>query len=350
MTHNKNNGDIPPSQTPQPPTSGDAFQMMLQMQRQQMEMQERMTALMSHIIAPPDTPAPIPQQNRPLRAKLERPTIDADCTDNRWIIFRDAWTRYKQMASLTLEAEIRNELRSACSTKVNEMLFNFVGPDVLNNATEDELLDYIKSVSVKAVHPEVYRQQFFTLRQSDCESVTNFISRLKAQAMLCAFNGKGSCAQDACIVSYSEDMVKSQLIAGLRNPAHQSKVLSEMEALKTLDLVTTRLLALESTERASTHLRPSSEVAPITNQPFYRRDNKRNPISDPQKSKSCAGCGQQLHPKGRSSCPAWQKNCRKCGKPNHFASACRSSSSSATSASITDEPPLILSHIQTEPL
>ena len=156
----KNSGDVPPRQTP---STEDAFQLMLEMQKQQMEMQKKMTALMTHIITPTHTAPATLSQNRPLRAKLERPTIDADCTDNHWIIFRDAWDRYKEMVSLTLTTEIRNELRSACSPKVNEMLFNFVGPDVLN---DDELMDFIKSVAVKAVHPEVYRQQFFTLRQS----------------------------------------------------------------------------------------------------------------------------------------------------------------------------------------
>ena len=117
---------------------------------------------------------------------------------------------------------------------------------------------------------------FFTLRQSDCESITNFISQLKAQAMLSTFNSKGSCNQNDCSVSFSEDMVKSQLIAGLRNPTHQSKVLSEMEALKTFELVTTRLLVLESTERASTHFRPPREVAAVAHQRSRRDKRKKN--------------------------------------------------------------------------
>jgi len=89
------------------------------------------------------------------------------------------------MAGLTAAGEIRNELRSACSPSVNELLFNFVGPDALRVASERELLDYIKSVAVKSVHPEVYRQQFFVMRQSDGESITSFIARLNSQAMLC---------------------------------------------------------------------------------------------------------------------------------------------------------------------
>ena len=348
---NRDANNIPPAQPP--PANQEepnAMQLMLRMQQQQMEMQQQMAALMTQLIPAPGVPNQ--QTRRPTRAKLERPTIDADCSDNRWIIFRDAWARYKEMASLTSASEIRNELRSACSEKINEMLFNFAGPDALNNATENELMNHIKTVAVRAVHPEVYRQQFFTMRQTDGESVTNFISRLKAQAMLCAFNSKGSCNTEGCTVSFFEDMVKSQLIAGTRNPSHQSKVLSEMEGLKTLDQVTSRLLALESTERASTHFRPSSEVAPIFQQQRQNNKAKFLPKSSPQKpGTNCVGCGHAFHPKGRSACPAWQKTCRKCGKPNHFSSVCRSSNPSTTNAAMTiEENPFELSSIITEPL
>jgi len=175
------------------------------------------------------------------------------------------------MTSLTDGTVIRNELRSTCSPKVNELLFNFVGPEVLNTASEENLLKYIKSVAVKVVHPEVYRQQFFNLRQSDCETVTCFISRLKAQTMLCDFKTKGSCNTPDCASSYASDMIRSQLIAGIRNPTHQTKVLTEIATLKTLDDLTSRLFALEATDHASSQFRSpfenaSSDVTPIKSQ------------------------------------------------------------------------------------
>ena len=346
MTKNKSAPVILPAATASAP---DTLQMMMEMQHQQMEMNKQFADIMRQFI--PTTPASettMIQSHRPNHTKIERPTIDADCTDNQWMVFCDSWSRYKEMASLTSVTEIRNELRSTCSSKINEMLFNFVGPNALNQASEDELMNYIKSVAVKAIHPEVYRQHFFTLRQSDCESITNFISRLKAQAMLCAFNSEGSCNQNDCSVSFSEDMVKSQLMAGLRNPTHQSKVLSEMEALKTSELVTTRLLALESTERASTHFRPTSEVAAVAHQQSRRDEGKR---IEPPKPKNCSGCGNQIHPKSRSTCPAWNKYCRKCGKLNHFATVCRSPNKNASvsaATTVVESTPFVITSVQAE--
>jgi len=156
MAQNQN-GESP--QTPAPEES-PAITLMLQMQQQQMAMQQQMANLMSKLVPPTTGEDEPPRINRPVRAKIERPVIDADCSDNQWVIFQDAWERYKQMASITTNVEIRNELRSACSSKVNEMLFNFVGPETLNTVTELDLLKHIKAVAVRAVHPEIYRQQF----------------------------------------------------------------------------------------------------------------------------------------------------------------------------------------------
>ena len=166
--------------------------------------------------------------------------------------------------------------------------------------------------------------------------------------MLSAFNSNGSCNQNDCSVSFSEDMVKSQLIAGLRNPTHQSKVLSEMEALKTFELVTTSLLALESTARASTHFQPPREVAALAHQQSRRDEGKR---IEPPKPKNCSGCGNQIHPKGRSTCLAWNKYCRKSGILNHFATVCRSPNKNASVSAATtldESTPFVITSVQAE--
>lgn len=300
----------------------DPISFMLQMQQQQqLTMQEQMTNLMARLL-PTGQHAPTPL-SRHSRVKPERPVIEPDSSDNKWIIFKDAWLRYKEMTQLNDPTEIRNELRSACNSSVNEMLFNFIGPDALHNATEEQLLEYIKSVAVKTVHPEVYRQQFFVMRQSDGETITSFISRLKSQAMLCAFN----CGNQQCTMSFSEDMIKSQIIAGLRDTSHQSKILAEITSLPTLNDLTRRLLTLESTARASNHFRPA-EITQVAQ--FKSASSRKFPPPDKTKNDNgkCKGCGHKAHPKGRRQCPAWGKSCHKCGKENHFSTTCHGTASS----------------------
>lgn len=296
-----------------------------------------MTNLMSQLIPQqPSNHLPTPHQQR---MKPIRPTIEADSSDNKWVIFKDAWQRYKEMAALRNPNEIRNELRSACSSSVNEMLFNFVGPDALQGATEEQLLSFIKSVAVKSIHPEVYRQQFFQMRQGDGETITTFVSRLKSQAMLCNFKRKCDCTTAHCNTTYSEDMIKSQVIAGLRDVSHQSKVLTEVSALPTLQALIERLLTLESTARATNHFQPSDSSSTSAIKSDYQKSKfhkqatppstsaGRNNKSKPQPLNKCKGCGRTRHPEGRRACPAFGKICSNCSKPNHYSTVCFSSPS-----------------------
>lgn len=318
LTMSQDNGAPPVAPLPDAPPPSQA-EMIVQMQQQHLEMQKTMTTLFAQLpsLLPAANPSSVGGRSR---AKLTRPVIDADSTDNRWIIFKDEWSRYKEMAGLSSERDIRNELRAACSQKVNEMLFNFIGPDALLTTSENDLLGFIKSVAVKTVHPEVYRQHFYKLKQSDGETITSFISRLKAQAMLCGFNRSGTCGDNGCTPSYADEMIRSQLIAGLRHSSHRSKVLSEMELLTTLSQLTTRLLTLESTERASSVFQSPHQ----TTSDVSALKSKLSSHPPSNNNKTCIGCGKPFHPKGRSTCPAYGKTCRNCNKLNHFANVCRS--------------------------
>lgn len=318
-----------------------ALAMMLEMQKQQKAMQEQWTQFMSQVlptVARNNPPSLTSERNR--CSKPDRPKISADCSDNKWIIFTDAWRRYKQMTHLQTIQEIRNELRSTCDSNVNEMLYNFVGPDALDRATEEELLSYIKSVAVKTIHPEVYRQQFISMRQSDNETITHFISRLKSQAMLCNFSRKCDCDNQNCEISYSENMIMSQVIAGLLSSTHRTKILNEMSSIETLTQMTDRLITLEATAQANEHFKPSlpapSDVSGVKSD--YQR-NKRSDLkqksqgsnrpNNQEGDRKCRGCGYNRHPKGREQCPAQGKKCNNCGKLNHFANVCMSSKTNA---------------------
>ena len=82
------------------------------------------------------------------------------------------------MTAITEIGMIRLELRAACSQDVNRLLFEYVGADALNTATEEEMLGYIKSVAVKGTHKEVHRMKFFRLSQMYGETITQFVARI----------------------------------------------------------------------------------------------------------------------------------------------------------------------------
>ena len=290
------------------------------------------------------TPSLASAQRDAKKRRPDRPVIEANLSDSDWALFNDTWGRYKAMLAMSDVEEIRMELRAACSPDVNKLLFEFVGPSTLNTATEAELLEHIKSVAVKGVHKEVHRMNFSKIRQSDGENITHYVARLKSQASLCSFTIKCGCEES---VSYAEEMVSQQLVAGLRNHDHQAKILSEATVLTSLKLKVDRPQSLEATDESAIKLHsPIGQTSASAAKSSYKQSGAKDgkKVQDANKKKSekpCNTCGRTDH-YGRSmsfkDCPASKKKCNNCGKEGHFTVVCRSKTSkSAASANDEDE-------------
>ena len=95
----------------------------------------------------------------------ERPSVGLDISESQWALFIDSWNRYKNICRLTEPNVIRNELRAACTDEVNRLLFELIGPESLNTATENYMLQQIRLITVKGLHKEVQRQIFHSMVQ-----------------------------------------------------------------------------------------------------------------------------------------------------------------------------------------
>ena len=182
----------------------------------------------------------------------EPPVIHAGQTDNQWLLFLDAWERYKGLSNLNKPERIRNELRDACAVDVNELLFELYGPQQLNSImSEDQLLEAIHKVAVESVHEEVHRQTFFRMKQDIGEPIKKFMARLKAQANMCNFKVEIPCAhmpaesEGMHLVSFSEAMLSHQLVSGLVDEEWKEKMLGEADTLNSLSKKFDRLLCME---------------------------------------------------------------------------------------------------------
>ena len=195
----------------------------------------------------------------------------------------------------------------------------------------------------------MYRWDYNNLSQKEDEPITKYVARLKSRAVLCNFNVKCKCGEKA---SYAEEMVSQRLVAGLSNPDHQSRILSEAQDLPDLKTKIERLVSLETTDEAAMKIRATPATASTRSGALkssqYKKE-KRNPggsgdrvdrkksfspRSQPQWRKRCRGCGQTSHANGkplvRSECPAWGKKCDSCGVENHFAKVCEKRQSRAS--------------------
>ena len=300
------------------------------------------------------------------RMKPKRPTVKDQLDGIGWDIFLDAWTRYKKIADLNDEEEICMELREACSEDVNQLIYQFVGATELNRVdlTEDDLLNHIKTVAVKSIHPEVHRWNFNQLRQDEGEGITRYVGRLKSKAALCDFTVKCACNRD---IIYSEQMVSQGLLAGLVNSDHQSRVLSEVRDLPDLKSKVEWLVSLETTDDATTQIQTplgqtKSEASktseyrklqrgrsPTRSHPSPQRQRrfKRKRFVSPRpgdlnRHRECRGCGRASHGNektmARRDCPAMGKKCDNCGMENHFTKVCEQRSRSSLMRADDDTP------------
>ena len=277
----------------------------------------------------------------------DRPVINSDIDDQDWALFLDTWPRYKTMAGVTGVGNIRMELRAACSTEVNRMMFQFVGPTILDACSEEDLLAHIKSVAVRQVHHEVHQMKFNMMMQDEGESITHYVARLKAQACLCQFEIECGC-DPVTTVSYADKMVAQRLVAGLCNHDHLTffSCFAEAASLKTLNEKIKRLQLWETTDKSSGILRgtttksPASEAALQRSQ--YKQNQRQNTGAPPQPEsvqtnegsggELCRGCGAPKHPGGRKDCPAKTKKCFNCNRKGHLSTVCDRASSRSSSA------------------
>lgn len=319
------------------------------MQQQIQQQMAQMMQITSGLLNKSADQLPTTRARRP-----DRPTLDFEATDTDWMMFLEDWGRYKQMSMLSTAEEVRNELRAACSKEVNRMLFSFVGPDTLKDASEEDLLDYIKSVAVRSVHKEVHRQEFKVMKQEEGETVTRFAARLKAKAMQCKFSTQCDIASCVSKCSYAEEMISSQIISGIRNGDHRGKILAEMEDLDTLQKLINRLLALECTQRASvrfveTPCEAVGSTIALQKSGYRKQQSFGKPRQDPKKNElrpkyqsACQGCGMRSHGSNKSmireqDCPAWGQKCHKCKQQNHFQAVCRGSQSRTAASGTHDQ-------------
>ena len=324
----------------------DQVQQMLNMMQQQMKQLQTLQTENSQLR---NAQNPNPNVGRPKTKAPDRPVVNTNTDEREWELFKDSWGRYKTMTGITDVNLIRMELRAACSPDVNKLLFEYIGSTKLDAASEAELLTHIKSVAVKGTHKEVHRINFFRMKQMDGETVTQYVARLRSQATLCQFKVACEGHNPAVFVNYADEMITHQLVSGLRNQQHQSRILSEAPTFLTLAQKVGRLQCLESTEESTDLMRLGTPSHSVAAKSSYKRGDFQ---SNGKKNRGypCRGCGKTYH-EGKSSarkdCPAFNKTCSNCGIKGHFRAVCQKGPIPSRSNPITEPEEITRNNIDT---
>ena len=212
------------------------------------------------------------------------------------------------------ESEIASHLYSACEDSVQSTLINSFQNFL--DLSEAAMLKTIESVVTKRVNPAVHRMNFGALTQHECESIQDFLVRLRTLAIECEF----SCPD--CQSDISKVHLKDQFIRGLNNVQLQTDILAKAPTLKTIDDVVKHAEAFETALRDQSQLHGPAEAHAVRTS-LYRRQKQQN-----SQHTTCNGCGSTEHgipgmPPRHSHCPAWGKTCSFCKRQNHMSGVCR---------------------------
>ena len=244
--------------------------------------------------------------------KAKRPEIAAEMSDEDWQYFLSRWEAYKKSTSLEGE-EIVLQLMECCCEQLRRD-HHRTYPGNQTTVTESSRLAEIKQIAVRAKNRAVNRAKLNTLKQDKGEPIRKFAGRIRSLASVSGYSI--ACTGCKIAVSYTDEVIMDQVIAGIADLEIQKDVLSHPDA-ENLNLEKL-LVFVEGKESGQTSLGLlSGGTVAASNSENKPRERK------------CRFCGD-THVMGKKFCKAAGQECSKCGKKDHLAKVCRSSKKQET--------------------
>ena len=153
----------------------------------------------------------------------------------------------------------------------------------------------------------IHRLELRQLHQEENESVDDFLTRCHTKVGKCRFANEAA----------KDERMIEQIIAGIRYPEAQRKLLTCNETLTVKEAVAT----CKSHEASATHMRQINMLTPQAS------STSVNEVFRQKESRSCRRCGK-VH--GPRNCPAYKHTCKICNKSGHWESVCFTAASNAT--------------------
>ncbi|XP_069136748.1 uncharacterized protein [Argopecten irradians] len=234
------------------------------------------------------------------------------------------WRRWSQRLDVYLTASGSTEKSEATQVAIllhtigedgMEIYNNFVFANDADKLKWEPVLDKFQEYCNPRKNTVIERYMFWETKQKEGESIDHFVTELKTRAKNCEFGDQ------------TNMMIRDRLIFGIDNTRLKERLLRD-SADPTLDRVVEICRASEASARQIKEIsEPGSSpgmAVHVVNKRAKHKPSKHHQKTSQQKSThsmKCSRCGTS-HKK--RECPAYGKNCLKCGKQNHFRSECRS--------------------------
>ena len=249
-------------------------------------------------------PNPIPGIRPP--AEL---IVEGNIGDN-WKLFKQKWINYSIITNL--EAHPRRYAVALFLHTIGDNALKIYNGFTFPNEENITVADIIAKFDTFAVGEtnETYERFLFNKRnQLDCESFETFLAAIRSLVKTCNY-----C--ENCI----DSILRDRIVLGIRDTTTQTALLKERNL--TLQTCIDTCKAAENAVAQGKDLRPD-----VVNKVSSRRhkSSRQSRQSKPApKPLHCKFCGN-THVMKREECPAWGKQCSKCGQSNHFPVKCPNS-------------------------
>ena len=181
-----------------------------------------------------------------------------------------------------------------------------------------EAKDYQKAVDalnrhfIKRTNATFLRHKFRLIVQMKEENVSQFVIRLREAAEGCDFDD-------------ADKQIKDQVIAHCRSDKLRCRLLEKGDTLNLQQALNEASLLEAVTEQArQLKLEGGSQEAQVSrvHQSSRHQTGQQQEKKYPQKGE-CYRCGSREHYGNSMNCPARGKNCKACGRADHFEKKCR---------------------------
>ena len=239
-----------------------------------------------------------------------------------------AWKKWRQRFEIY---RVASGLTSQGDPVQTSVFLHSIGPEALDvyntfvfgpEESKDKLEDVMKRFEeyfIPKRNVTYERHCFFMRNQLQGEAIDQYVTELRTLEKTCEFG------------VISESLVKDRLVCGVLESRLRERLLREM------DLTLEKAVAIcKASELSQFQLKEleSGSTSTAGDLDAVRKGSKRT--GDWQFIRDCPKCGRN-HPERR--CPAFTRNCLKCGLRGHFASKCKANEAQVQEMMMQEEQP-----------
>ncbi|CAH1252898.1 Hypp1033 [Branchiostoma lanceolatum] len=252
--------------------------------------------------------------------------LTGDVAEN-WETFKEDWNSYEIATETSKKtAVIRSAtLKTVMGRDCLDILKNLDIPPDPDDADANPLEDPAKIITAldkhfKPLRNTVYeRYKFNKCDQAAGEKIEAYVARLRKLISTCDYG------------DLKDQMLRDRIVLGIRDSKVRMKLLKQrnltlqaaIDDCKTSETTNQHMKAIQNsteTDHDTVHYARRGAYKP------GKARAKKQAVPQTWKTSSAGSCSYcaKKHPPGRDACPAYGKECSACGKPNHFARACKS--------------------------